>query len=154
MIETPEIATSAAQIKAYIHLTVPVAEIQQVMDPGLREVHAALAAQGIAPVGPWFTYHRKTPSDVFDFEICVPVASPVTAVGRVQAGEMPARRVARTVYHGPYEGLRDAWCEFMTWIGAQSLTPAPDPWECYLRGPESSPHPADWRTQLNRPLLG
>jgi effector-binding domain-containing protein len=89
----------------------------------------------------------------FDFEIGVPVPSPVAAVGRVTAGRLPAATVARTVYHGPYEGLGAAWGEFEAWIVAAGHTPAPDLWECYVTGPESSADPADWRTEFNRPLI-
>jgi effector-binding domain-containing protein len=60
--------------------------------------------------------------------------------------------VARTVYHGPYEGLGDAWGEFLDWITANGHRPAPDLYECYLAGPESSANPADWRTELIKPL--
>ena len=61
-------------------------------------------------------------------------------------------KVAQTVYHGDYEGLPAAWSEFDAWIKAQGHSPAPDLWECYAVGPESSPDPATWRTELSRPL--
>ncbi|MBO9539070.1 GyrI-like domain-containing protein [bacterium] len=154
MIETPQITQSEAQLTAFIHLTVPREEIQEVMGPGIGEVMAAIAAQGIAPAGPWFTHHLRMDPEIFDFEICVPVTAPVAPAGRVQAGQLPAAKVARTVFHGNYEGLGDAWGEFMDWIEAQGHTPASDLWECYVKGPESSPNPADWRTELNRPLIG
>ena len=73
------------------------------MGPGLREVMATLAAQGLTPAGPWFTHHRHRPSETFDFEVCVPVATEVSASGRVTPGRLPAARVARAVYRGPYE---------------------------------------------------
>ena len=76
----------------------------------------------------------------------------MAAAGRVQPSQWPAIKVARTVYNGPYEGLGEAWGEFIDWIENNGHTPAPDLWECYLVGPESSPDPADWRTELNRPL--
>jgi effector-binding domain-containing protein len=154
MLDTPQIVQTAAQLSAVIHLTVPREEIRNVMGPGLAEVRAVLAAQGIAPAGPWFTHHLRMDPDTFDFEICVPVTVPVSAMGRVKPGQLPAARVARTVYHGPYEGLGAAWGEFMDWIAAEGHTPAPDLWECYVAGPESSPDPATWRTELNRPLIG
>jgi effector-binding domain-containing protein len=153
MLDKPHIAQTAAQATAVIRLTVPRAEIQTVMGPGYRELMAAVAAQGIAPVGPWFTHHLRNPTDTFDFEIGVPVAAPVSAAGRVKPGELRAATVARTVYHGPYEGLAAAWGELMTWIAAQGHTPAPDLWERYVAGPESSLDPAAWRTELNRPLI-
>jgi effector-binding domain-containing protein len=70
----------------------------------------------------------------------------------VKPGQLPATTVARTVYHGDYEGLGAAWGEFGAWIKANGYTPAPNLWECYVAGPESNPDPATWRTELIRPL--
>lgn len=152
MIDPPQITRTAVQQTAIIRLTIPREQVREVMGPGLAEVRAAVAAQGIATAGPWFTHHLRMDPDTFDFEVGVPVAAPVAPMGRVRAGRLPAARVARTVYHGDYEGLGDAWVEFGAWIGANGHTPAPDLWECYVAGPESGPDPATWRTQLNRPL--
>jgi effector-binding domain-containing protein len=154
MLDTPEVTQTDAQATAMIHLTIPRDQIQEVMGPGITEVMAVLTAQGIPPAGPWFTHHLKMDPPTFDFQICVPVTTPVAPSGRVKPGHIPAATVARTVYHGPYEGLGEAWGEFQTWIEAQGLTPRPDLWERYVVGPESSPDPADWRTELNRPLAG
>ena len=154
MIDTPRITQAAAQRTALIRLTVPRKEIRNVMGPGIGELRAAVAAQGIAPAGPWFTHHLRMDPEIFDFEICVPVTAPVAAVGRVEAGQLPAATVARTVFHGSYEGLPSAWGEFDAWIAAEGHTPGPDLWECYVAGPESNPDPTTWCTELNRPLLG
>lgn len=124
-----------------------------VFGPGVGELMGTIAAQGIAPVGSVFTHHLKITPDTFDFELCVQVNAPVTASGRVQPGQWPAMKVARTVYTGPYEGLHEAWSEFMHWIEAVGYRAAPDLWECYVRGPDSSPDPATWCTELNRPLI-
>jgi effector-binding domain-containing protein len=152
MLDTPQITQIAAQPTAIIRLTIPREEIQHVMGPGIGEVMAAVAAQGLAPAGPWFTHHLRMDPDTFDFEVGVPVTAPVVAAGRVKPGQWPTMRVARTVYHGTYEGLGSAWGEFMDWIVANGHTPGPDLWECYVTGPESSPDPSNWRTELNRPL--
>lgn len=154
MIDTPKIVQAPAQHTAMIHLTVPRAEIQKVMGPGLTEVKAAVAAQGIAAAGPWFTHHLKMDPKIFDFEICVPVASLVSAAGRVKPGKLPASKVVRTIYHGSYEGLAEAWGELGAWIKAKGFKPAEDLWERYVSGPESSPDPSTWQTELNRPLTG
>jgi effector-binding domain-containing protein len=153
MIDTPRITQTVAHLTASIHLTVPRAEIRNVMGPGLSEVRAAIAAQGIATAGPWFTHHLRVDPEIFDFEICVPVARPVAAKGRVELGEWPVTTVARTVFHGDYEGLGAAWSEFDAWIAGKGYTPRPDLWECYVVGPESGPDPSGWRTELNRPLV-
>lgn len=152
MFDTPQIAQSTDQLTAVIHLTIPRQEIRNVMGPGIAELMGAVAAQGIATAGPWFTHHLRMDPATFDFEIGVPVTAPVAASGRVKSGLLPAAKVARTVYHGPYEGLGGAWGEFNAWIAANGYTPRPDLWECYMVGPEATPDPANWRTELNRPL--
>ena len=154
MIEPPHITQTAAQQTAIIHLTIPREEIRHVMGPGIGELMAAIAAQGIAPAGPWFSHHLRMDPDTFDFEISVPVTAPVAAAGRMTPSQLPATKVARTILHGPYEGLGAAWGEFNSWIVAEGHTPDVDLWECYLAGPESDPDPATWRTELNRPLIG
>jgi uncharacterized protein YndB with AHSA1/START domain/effector-binding domain-containing protein len=152
-IDTPSIVRTDAQRTAVVHLTVPRAEIQQVMGPAITEVMQAIGAQGIAPAGPVFSYHSKMDPNIFDFEVGVPVSAPVAATGRVKASQLLAATVARTVYHGPYEGLGAAWATLMEWIAANGHRPAPDLWERYVTGPESSPDPGAWRTELNRPLV-
>ena len=152
MLNKPQIAQTAEQPAAIIRFTIPRDEIRNVMGPGYQELMAAVAAQGIAPAGPWFTHHLSMNPETFDFELGVPVAAPISAAGRVKAGQLPAATVAQTVYHGGYEGLGDAWAEFEAWIAAEGYTPAPNLWERYVAGPESNPDPATWRTELNRPL--
>jgi uncharacterized protein YndB with AHSA1/START domain/effector-binding domain-containing protein len=153
IIDTPRITRTTAQLAAVIHLTIPRNEIRSAMGPGLTEVMAAVKAQGIGPAGPWFTHHLKMNPATFDFEICVPVTAPVAPVGRVKPGIFPAVAVARTIYCGNYERLGEAWGEFKAWIAANGHTAGPDLYECYPVGPESSPNPADWRTELTQPLI-
>ena len=154
MLDEPRIVQTERQPVAVIRLIIARAEIQNVMGPAITEVMAALAAQGIAPAGPVFSHHLRMDPEVFDFEVGVPITVPVSATGRVRASELPAATVARTVYHGDYEGLGSAWGEFMDWIAAEGHEPAQDLWECYVTGPESDPDPDTWRTELNRPLIG
>jgi effector-binding domain-containing protein len=153
MIDTPQITQTTAQLTAIIHLTIPREEMQNVFGPSVAELMTALAVQGIAPAGPVFTHHLRMAPDIFDFELSVPVGVPVVAAGRVKPNQWPAMKVARTVYHGPYEGLPAAWGEFMEWIAANGYKPAEDLWECYTAGPHTSPDPTTWRTELNRPLV-
>jgi effector-binding domain-containing protein len=148
MLDTPQITQTAAQVTAVIRLTIPREAIRSVMGPGIGELMATVAAQGIGPA-----YHLRMDPNTFDFEIGVPVTAPVAAAGRVKPGQLPATTVARTVFQGAYEGLGAAWGEFDAWIVANGHTPGPDLWECYVAGPESSSDPASWRTELNRPLV-
>ena len=152
MIDPPTIIRTQTQLTAIIHVTVAREAMPSVIGPGIRELLKGIAAQGVAPVGPWFTHHLRRPTDTFDFQISVPVGAVVTSAGRMRPSVWPAMTLARTVYPGPYEGLGGAWGEFLKWIEASGHPQAEDLWECYLVGPDASPDPSRWRTQLNRPL--
>lgn len=152
MIDIPEITQTDAMTTATIRLTIPRHEIQQVMGPAIQEVMGTVFGQGLTPAGPVFSYHHKMDPETFDFEVGVPLASPITPAGRVQVSALPARKVARTTYRGPYEGLGEAWGEFTDWIEGQGLSMAPDLWEFYAAGPETGPDSSTWRTELVKPL--
>ena len=152
MLDTPQIIQTTAQTAAVIHLTVPRSDMMKVFGPAAGELMAALAAQGMKPEGAIFAHHLKMSADNFDFELGVRVSTPVKATGRVKPGELPAAKVVRTVYSGPYEGLPAAWGEFAKWIKANGHEQADELWELYSVGPQSTPDPAGWRTELNRPL--
>jgi len=152
MLEQPEIVESPAQLVACVHVSVPREQIRAVMGPGIQEVMGVVSAQGQTPTGPWLTHHLKDPDERFDFEICVPIGKPIAANGRVRTGTLPAARVARAVYVGPYEGLGAAWGELRAWIEAHGHRRAEGLWERYTQGPESGPDGATYRTELNQPL--
>jgi effector-binding domain-containing protein len=95
---------------------------------------------------------KKAIRHTFDFEVSFPVSRPITPAGRVKMSKLPAAKIVRTTYRGGYEGLGAAWAEFCQWIEAEGLNVQDSLWECYLSGPESSPDPDKWRTELNRPL--
>jgi effector-binding domain-containing protein len=152
MLATPQIIETTVQTAAVIRLTIPRNDMMKAFGPAAGELMTALAAQGVAPLSAIFAHHLKMSPDIFDFELGVKVAAPVKATGRVKPGELPAAKVARTVYSGPYEGLPAAWGEFVAWMKSSGHEMADDLWEVYSVGPQSTPDPAGWRTELNRPL--
>lgn len=153
MLDTPQIIQTENQLTAIIHLVIPRAEIRHVMGPGLTELMVALANQGVVASGPVFSHHLIMDPSTFNFEIGVPIASPIKAVGRVRMGLLLGTTAARTIYRGPYQGLGPAWGEFVKWIVDNGHTPAMDLWESYVVGPESNPNPAAWQTEFTRPLI-
>src|SRR5258708_16125754 len=122
------------------------------LGPAVGELMSALAAQGVEPVGAVFAHHLKMSPDNFDFELGVKVAAPVKPAGRVKPSQLPAAKVARTVYSGPYDGLPAAWGEFNKWMKANGHEQAENLWEVYSVRPHSHPHPTNCRPALTRPL--
>jgi effector-binding domain-containing protein len=152
-LDAPQIVQTAAQATAVIHLTVPRVQIQEVMGAAVAEILAALAAQAVPVTGPMYSYHLRRPSDTFDFEVGFAIGAPFAPGGGVTTSRLPAATVARASYRGAYEGLGAAWAELLAWVQAQGLAAQPGLWERYVRGPESGADPAQWITELNRPLV-
>lgn len=154
MIDTPQIVQHEKQLTAALRLTVPRAEIREVMGPGLKELRQAVADQGVVPSGPWFTHHFRMDPAVFDYEICLPVTMVIASAGRITPGEWPAMKLVQTVYTGGYDGLEAAWREFDDWIAANGLEITSDLYEVYLTARETTQDVKKWQTELSRRLVG
>lgn len=55
---------------------------------GSAQLRSGCPAQGIASALPWFMHLLRMDPDTFDFEIGVPVTAPISAAGRVKAGQL------------------------------------------------------------------
>jgi effector-binding domain-containing protein len=153
MIDKPEITNTTAQRSAVIRLAVPMSDMPKVVHPALSELMSAVKSQGIGPASAWFIYVHSMDGTKMDFDVGVPVTDPVKPFGRVKASQLPAARVARTIHHGPYEGMPAAWAELDAWIAKNGHKAAGPLWDIYLAGPETGPDSSKWRTQMNRPLV-
>jgi len=153
MIDEPRIIETTVQPSAVIRMTIAPAEIQQVMGPAIGEVMGTVMSQGVTPTGAVFSHYFSMSAEVWDLEVGVTVASPITPHGRVTNGQLPAVTAARTIYRGPYEGLGDAWGGLMKWCADNGHTPSQELWESYLTDPGASPDPATWETELTLPLV-
>ncbi len=157
MITSPQVVETKEQATASIHLTIPGRDMPKYMDPAIKEILKVLADQGMQPAGPMFSYHYRRPSDTFDFEIGFPVAKTIIETGRVKNSKLPAEKVVRSVYQGPYEGLAQAWPELQIWVRAQKHSEMGRFWECYLTNPVEASRPdlfgvtdpKKYRTELN-----
>jgi len=149
MITPPELLTTKKVITAAIPLVVPGRDMPKYMDPAIQEILSVLNAQGMGPAGPMFSYHKRRPSETFDFEIGFPVAKAIKEEGRVVNSLLPAVKVVRSVYQGPYEGLAQAWPALQNWVRANGHGETGKFWESYLNNPDEVKDPKDYRTELN-----
>ena len=149
MITKPELVSTSEVLSAAIHLTIPGRDMPKYMDPAIKEILKTLADQGMQPAGPMFSYDYRRPSDTFDFEIGFEVAKAFKPAGRVMNSKLPAVKVARAVYEGPYEALAQAWGELQKWVREQKLAETGRFWERYLTNPAEVTDPKKYRTELN-----
>ncbi|MDX2192034.1 MAG: hypothetical protein NW201_01685 [Gemmatimonadales bacterium] len=152
MLTPPEIVDVPAVPAAVIEIVVARTEMPRVMRPAIAELLGVLQAQGLRPSGPRFAHHLEITHEAFHFELGFPVEGTVTPAGRVRPGMLPAARIGRAVYTGPYPGLHAAWEAFDDALTADGWTLAPQVWEEYLTGPEGGGDPSTFRTRFNRPV--
>ena len=149
MISTPEVITTKEVITAAIPLVIPGRDMPKYMDPAIQEIIKTLTGQGIQISGPMFSYHHRRPSDTFDFEIGFPVSKAIKVEGRVINSKLPAVKVVRSVYTGPYEGLAQAWPALQKWVRENGHGENGKFWEAYLTNPDEVKDPKDYKTELN-----
>ena len=108
---------------------------------------------GVDPAGPPFViYHAFGPAGM-DAEVCVPVASTVSAAGGVEGRILPAMTVARTLHVGPYEDLGGAYDAVTDWIRGRGFELAGPMRERYLNGPGDNITPAEYQTEVEIPVV-
>jgi effector-binding domain-containing protein len=151
-IDKPYRARFEAQTVARIHVVTPRQDMRSAMHAAIDEVSAAVATAGVSRTGPWFMHFHCRPTDTFDLDVCFPVSQPLQPSGRVTSADIPAAEVLRTVHHGTYEELPQAWQDFSDWVSASGFHTREDGFEVYTVGPNDSQDPAAWQTELNRPL--
>lgn len=137
---------------AVIPIKIPKTEIRNVMGPAMQELMALVAAKGITPTGRIFSHHFIHDPERFEFEVGIPVRGAVRPVGRVRGGDLPARKVVRTIYTGGYEGLGAAWGEFTAAVEQTGHRTTEEFWEVYLTGPETGPEGSRYTTELVKVL--
>lgn len=149
MISTPEVITTKEVITAAIPLVIPGRDMPKYMDPAIQEIITTINGQGIQITGPMFSYHKRRPSETFDFEIGFPVSKPIKEEGRVKNSALPAEKVVRSVYQGPYEQLAEAWATLQKWVREQKLAESGRFFERYLNNPDEVKDPKNYKTELN-----
>ena len=152
MLTTPEVVELSARTTAVIRMTVPRDRIGEAFPPAIQEVMAGVGAQGVEPIGPLFARYLRMGGGEVDVEIGVPLDRPIAAEGRITISSLPGGSALRAVHQGPYEELPSSWDQFGTWVTENGHEPDQGLWESYVTGPESSPDPAAWRTELILPL--
>ncbi|GAB2749610.1 GyrI-like domain-containing protein [Nocardioides pakistanensis] len=124
-----------AQHTAVVKGHVPLAGIGEFLGSAFTEVIKVIDQQGLHPTGAPFARYRVTDQE-FDVEAGFPVSDVVKPEGRVEADELPAGRVARTMHVGAYDEVDKAYEAATAWLTDEGCVTVGAPWECYLDGPE------------------
>lgn len=128
-------------------------EIPTFLQGAFGELFGRLGLLGVEPAGhPFVIYHAFGPSEM-DAEVCVPIAQPASATGRMVSRQLPALTVARTLHVGPYEELGAAYRALTDWIERNGFQTSGPVQERYLNGPGEGVGPAEFRTEVEIPIV-
>jgi effector-binding domain-containing protein len=119
----------------------------------LQELYEFAGAAGIDPEGPPSARYHAVQPDVIDVEVCLPVAPGTIGVGRIREGVIPAAEVATLEFVGPYDGIGAAHGALARWAEEHGHAVAGPPLERYLVGPDVDVPPAEYRTQVDLPIV-
>lgn len=139
------------------HENTPMATLEQTMDSSFQALGTLMAQGVLVPTGPAFSRYDTAPSETITMEVGFPVEKPlaesVDVAGlTVIPSELPACTLAITKYRGSYDGLTQAWEEFIAAVVAQGYEPSMPYWEAYDTEPTPDMDPADLQTGLAIPV--
>ena len=130
----------------------PAEEVPTFIGTAFDELFGHLGRLGVQPAGaPLVLYHAFGPDGV-DADVCVPVAGPVPASGRIEIHVLPPVTCVRTLHVGPYDALSGAYAALTDWIDDHGFRPDGPVRERYLNGPGEATDPADFRTDIEMPV--
>ena len=156
-------ATSVIGIRAKVRR----ADVGDWCGASFPRIEAAVAAAGTDPVGPGgATYDAAFfEQDVGEVLVFVPVAQPHplttlpgfpadTGPGRIESTTLPGGRFAVAVHTGDYEDIDRSYGRLGGHV-AEHDRPLPEPIrEHYLVGPDRTPNPHEYRTEIWWPIRG
>lgn len=156
LLRAPAVPTAVVRVT-----DVPMSRLEEVFDSVFGGAFPAAFERGLRPAGPAFALYTAAidgPDSVVDMEIGFPLDGPLfeliddepVEVGgmRVVASVLPAGDVAVTSYVGGYDGMGEAWGEFVGGIAAAGRAPGTPFWEVYVTEPTPETDPATLRTDL------
>jgi DNA-binding transcriptional MerR regulator len=146
---------AAAVSAAAITQTVDRADALAWYQGALGELHATLAAQGIAATGPGGGMYQ---TELFTEEqgeatIFLPCQAPPRPMGRVAGLDVPAAELATVVHTGPHAGIDLAYGTLAAYVTRHALAVDGPIREYYLAGPADTPDQTAWLTEIGWPIF-
>jgi DNA-binding transcriptional MerR regulator len=144
-------ATEAAAITEVVGAEDSVAWLQG----ALGEIHATLAAHGVAATGPSggvyadevFTEHRGKVT------IFVPCSTPVHPTGRITPTTIPAAELAVIEHRGPPSEVDRAYGTLGSYVARHAIGVKGPIREYYVVGQRDTPDAGRWRTEIGWPIF-
>jgi len=138
----------------WVRTQTPIQRMGQAMGRVFGEIFRYLGPKGINPTGPPVAIYYSSPgSEPVDFEVCVPVPAGVTGDENIKVKTLSGGTMASLIYVGPYRKIGSAYSILTQWIEKSEYSPAGTCREVYLKGPQETSNPRDYRTEILQPIV-
>ena len=133
---------------------VRISEIAAKMGEVYGKIFPYLMRTQVGFAGPPFAIYYEMPQgdQPIDMEVGVPVSSEASPLHDMSTHMLPGVTVAATVYKGPYDEIGPAYDEVMNWVASHGYQPSGAPREAYLNSPDEVKSPAEYLTEVVRPV--
>ncbi len=128
-------------------------EMAGIFDETFSALVPGLQQFDVTATGPAFSLHHRQPGATMTFDVGFPVDKVLN--GELEAGgitfyasRLPAGRIATISHLGGYDGLGQAWQEFMEAVARDGHQPQLPFWEVYVTEPGPDVDPSTLRTDL------
>jgi AraC family transcriptional regulator len=144
--------TLDAQPILLIQRRIPSTQLQSVMGECFGVLFGHGMQAGVPIAGRPIARYIEVGTGQWTIDFAMPLQSPVSAQGEMQAGLLHAGDVAFAIHTGPYELPPETYAVVEQWIEEQGLTAAGPSRESYVTDPSEVPDPAEWKTEVFWPI--
>jgi AraC-like DNA-binding protein/effector-binding domain-containing protein len=136
----------------FIRRRIARSELQQTLGECFGKLFTHAAKNGL-PIAGWpICRYASTGLGLWTVEPAIPLATPASSEGEMQADVLPGGWVALGIHAGPYDQLSDTNAAIERWIEANGFNASGSPREHYVTDPAEHPDSKDWRTEVYWPL--
>lgn len=130
-----ELVDQPAQPTLSIRTTTSIKELPQALGKAYGAIGQYLAEIGKQPAGAAYAAYFTFEMESMDIEIGFPVASRLPGKGEILSGEIPAGKIARCLYTGPYKKIKPAYDALTSYVEEQGYEATGVAYEYYLNDP-------------------
>ena len=118
-----------------IRPTTSIKELPQELGKAYGAIGQYMGELGEQPAGAPYAVYFTFTMESMDIEIGFPVGGSLPGKGEIQSGDIPAGKVAQTMYTGPYNKIEPAYNALTAFVEQQGYEATGVAYEFYLNDP-------------------
>ncbi len=130
-----ELVDQTAHPTLSIRTTTSIKELPQELGKAYGAIGQYMGELGEQPAGAPYAAYFTFSMESMDIEIGFPVGGSLPGIGEIQSGEIPAGKIAQTIYTGPYNKIEPAYNALTAFVEQQGYEATGVAYEFYLNDP-------------------